>query len=174
MSSLLKTAGVQEIQFKQTASCTPFNKNALEIFEGKTKIGVFGEVDLTLTEKLIKKPAFGFEIYPEKISFLAKQNKIKSTSKFPLSAKDMNIIVHKSHTYSEIENTLTKGKIRHLSSFNLVNTYEGKDIEAGAISMTLRFIFQSNTKSLTDSEINDSMKKAFQLLERGLKAKIRS
>jgi phenylalanyl-tRNA synthetase beta chain len=135
---------------------------------------VFGEVDLTLTEKLIKKPAFGFEIYPEKISFLAKQNKMKSTSKFPLSAKDMNIIVHKSHTYSEIENTLTKGKIRHLSSFNLVNTYEGKDIEAGFISMTLRFIFQSNTKSLTDSEINDSMKKAFQLLERGLKAKIRS
>jgi phenylalanyl-tRNA synthetase beta subunit len=86
----------------------------------------------------------------------------------------MNIIVNKSHTYFEIENTLTKGKIRHLSSFNLVNTYEGKDIEAGAISMTLRFIFQSKTKSLTDSEINDSMKKAFQLLERGLKAKIRS
>ena len=174
MLSLLKTAGVQEFHFKQTSSCTPFNKNALEIFEGKTKIGVFGEVDLTLTEKLIKKPAFGFEIYPEKISFLAKQNKMKSTSKFPLSAKDMNIIVNKSHTYSEIENTLTKGKIRHLSSFNLVNTYEGKDIEAGAISMTLRFIFQSKTKSLTDSEINDSMKKAFQLLERGLKAKIRS
>ena len=86
----------------------------------------------------------------------------------------MNIIVHKSHTYSEIENILTKGKIRHLSSFNLVNTYEGNDIEPGTISMTLRFIFQSKTKSLTDSEVNDSMKKAFQLLERGLKAKIRS
>ena len=86
----------------------------------------------------------------------------------------MNVIINKSHAYSEVENTITKGKIRHLSSFNLVNTYEGKDIEAGTISMTLRFIFQSNTKSLTDSEINDSMKKAFQLLERGLKAKIRS
>jgi len=172
--SILKTVGLQDIQFKQTASCMPFNKNALEIFEGKTKIGVFGEVDLALTEKLVKKPALGFEIYPEKISFNTKQNKMKSTSKFPLSAKDMNVIVDKSYAYSEIENILTKAKIRHLLSFNLVNTYEGKDIEACSISMTLRFIFQSNTKSLTDSEINNSMKKAFQLLERGLKAKIRS
>jgi phenylalanyl-tRNA synthetase beta chain len=171
---LLQTSGVQDIQFRKNSVCIPFNKNSLEILDGKVKIGVFGEIDLSLTEKLIKKPALGFEMYPDKISFNSKQNLIHLTSKFPLSTKDMNIIISKSNTYSEIENILTAGKINHLSTFNLVNTYEGKDIETDSVSMTLRFVFQSKTKSLLESEINNSMKQAFQLLKRGLKAKIRS
>ena len=40
--------------------------------------------------------------------------------------------------------------------------------------MTLRFIFQSNTKSLLESEINESIQIILKLLEKRLNAKIRS
>jgi phenylalanyl-tRNA synthetase beta chain len=171
---LLQTLGVHNIQFQKARSSMPFNENALDVFIEKNKIGVIGEIDLSITEKLIKKSAFGFEIYPEKILLQSKHSNIKTISKFPISARDINIVINKSYSYAEIENVLTKGKIKYLVSFNLINTFEGKDIEKGFISMTFRLVFQSNAKSLLESDVNESMKKTFQLLEKGLDAKIRS
>jgi phenylalanyl-tRNA synthetase beta chain len=171
---LLQTLGLQNIQFQKANSSMPFNENAIDIFVEKQRIGVIGEIDLSVTEKLIKKPALGFEIYPDKISLQSKHPKIKTTSKFPLSVRDINIVIDKSYSYAEIENVITKGRIKYLVSFNLMNTFEGQDIEIGFISMTLRFVFQSNAKSLLDSDVNESMNKAFQLLEKRLNVKIRS
>ena len=69
---------------------------------------------------------------------------------------------------------IAQGAIKHLKSFNLINTFEGKDIPQGSVSMTLRFVFQSNHKSLLESEINGSIQMILKLLEKRLNAKIRS
>ena len=173
MLKLLQTLGINA-ELHKARSLSPFNENALDIFLGKQKIGVIGEIDLSVTEKLIKKTTFGFEIYPEKISLLNKNPRIKKTSKFPLSTRDINIVIDKSIVYKEIENLIAKESIKNLTSFHLINTFEGKDIPKGFVSMTLRFTFQSNTKSLLESEINESMQITLMLLEKRLDAKIRS
>ena len=69
---------------------------------------------------------------------------------------------------------MAQGAIKNLTSFHLVNTFEGKDIPEGFVSMTLRFTFQNNTKSLLESEIKSSMQMILKLLEKRLNAKIRS
>ena len=171
---LLQTLGIHNAELQKTSSVTPFNENALAIFVDKQKIGLIGEIDLSITDKLIKKAAFGFEMYPEKISLVFKNPKIKKTSKFPLSSRDINIILDKSIAYQEVESLIAQGAIKHLTSFNLINTFEGKDIPQGSVSMTLRFIFQSNAKSLQESEINGSIQMILKLLEKRLNAKIRS
>ncbi|MEL0199631.1 MAG: hypothetical protein VW905_06545, partial [Gammaproteobacteria bacterium] len=111
---------------------------------------------------------------PEKISLSSVNPKIVKTSKFPLSTRDINIVIDKSIAYEEVENSISQGAIKHLISFNLINTFEGKGIPKGSVSMTLRFTFQSNTKSLLESEINSSMQMMLKLLEKRLNAKIRS
>ena len=152
----------------------PFNENALEIFIGKQKVALIGEIDISVTEKLIKKQAFGFEIYPEKISLVLTKSKIKKTSKFPHSTRDINIVIDKSVPFEEIENLFKKEKIKLLKTYSLINTFEGKDIPDDSVSMTLRFVFQSKAKSLLEDDINDSMQKIWKLLEKRLNAKIRS
>jgi phenylalanyl-tRNA synthetase beta chain len=174
ISKLLHTVGMQNIELQKASSLAPFNENALDIFFGKQKIGVIGEIGLSATEKLIKKQAYGFIIYPEKISLSSVNPKIVKTSKFPLSTRDINIVIDKSFSYAEVESLISKGAIKHLTSFNLINTFEGKGIPEGSVSMTLRFTFQSNTKSLLESEINSSMQTILKLLEKRLNAKIRS
>ena len=174
ISKLFQTLGLHNIKFQKLSSSIPFNENALDIFIGKQKIAVIGEIDLSVTEKLIKKPAYGFEIYPEKISLLLKNPKIKKTSKFPLSTRDINIVINKFVAYQEVESLIAGGAIKHLASFSLINTFEGKDIPKGFISMTLRFVFQSNKQSLLESDINGSMQNLFKLLVKKLNAKIRS
>ena len=174
ISKLLKTLGMQNVKFQKASSLMPFNENALEVFIGKHKIAVMGEIDLSVTEKLVKKPAYGFEIYPEKISIVSSNPKIKKTSKFPFSTRDINIVIDKSISYEKVEGVISHGAIKHLVSFNLINTFEGKDIPKGSVSMTLRFTFQSNAKSLLESEVNGSMQMILKLLEKRLNAKIRS
>ena len=174
ISKLLQTLGMQNIKFQKASSLMPFNENALDVFIGKLKIAVIGEVDLSVTEKLVKKPAYGFEIYPENISIVSSNPKIKKTSKFPLSSRDINIVIDKSIAYREVESCITKGSIKFLTSFSLINTFEGKDIPKGFVSMTLRVVFQSNAKSLSESDINGSMQMTLKLLEKRLNAKIRS
>ena len=171
---LLQTLGIKNIKLKKNAFSKVFNENGVDIFIGYQKIGVMGEIDLSVTEKLLKKPAYGFELYPDKVSHNFQALKLRQSSKFPLSARDINIIISKSHVYSEIESVLLRGKIKYLNSFNLINTFEGKEIPHGFISMTLRFVFQSNTKSLLESEVSESMEAALKLLEKAMKAQIRS
>jgi phenylalanyl-tRNA synthetase beta subunit len=73
-----------------------------------------------------------------------------------------------------VQQILATGSISFLNNFALVNTFEGKGIPAGLISMTLSFIFQSVDKSLKDSEMNDSMNHILRLLKKSLQAEIRS
>jgi phenylalanyl-tRNA synthetase beta chain len=174
ISRLLQTLGMQNIEFQKDSSLAPFNENALDIFIGKQKIAVMGEIDLSVTEKLIKKQAYGFVIYPDKIPSSSVNPKIVKTSKFPLSTRDINIVINKSISYEEVKSLISLARIKHLVSFNLIDIFEGKDIPKGSVSMTLRFTFQSKTKSLLESEINSSMQMMLKLLEKRLNAKIRS
>jgi len=171
---LLQTLGMQNIEFQKASSLAPFNENALGIFIGKQKIALMGEIDLSVTEKLIKKQAYGFVIYPDKIPSSSVNPKIVKTSKFPLSTRDINIVINKSISYEEVKNLISLARIKHLVSFNLMDIFAGKDIPKGSVSMTLRFTFQSKTKSLLESEINNSMQIMLKLLEKRLNAKIRS
>ena len=171
---LLKTIGVQNLTFQKASCLTAFNENSLDIFTGKQKIGVIGEIDLSISEKLIKKAAFGFEIYPEKIPSYFKSSKIKKTSKFPLSTRDINIVIDQSVPYQEVETLIASEEINHLTAYSLINTFEGKDIPKGCVSMTLRFTFQSVRRSLTDSDISSSMEKVLQILSKTFAVKIRA
>ena len=171
---LLETLGSHSIQLVPNSSATVFTANAMDIFVGKNKIGMLGEINPTSTQKLIKNPAFGFEIYPEKISTKSSTLKLKPVSKFPSSSRDLNILISQSYSYAEIETVLLNSKIKFLHKLALANTFEGKSIPDGSISMTLRFMFQSPVKSLKESEINTSMDKAFHHLNKAFKAKIRS
>jgi phenylalanyl-tRNA synthetase beta chain len=171
---LLETLRVKSIQLVPNSSETIFTANAMDIFVGKKKIGMLGEINPILTQKLIKNPAFGFEIYPEKISTKSSALKLKPVSKFPSSSRDLNILINQSYSYAEIETILLNSKIKFLHSLALANTFEGKGIPDESISMTLRFMFQSPVKSLQESEVNASMDHAFNLLKKAFKAKIRS
>jgi len=171
---LLETLRIKSIQLVPNASATIFTANAMDILVGKKKIGMLGEINSDSTQKLIKNPAFGFEIYPEKISTKSSALKLKPVSKFPSSSRDLNILISQSYSYAEIEAVLLNSKIKFLYSLALANTFEGKGIPDGSISMTLRFMFQSPSKSLQEFEINESMDHAFSLLNKALKAKIRS
>jgi len=174
MHKLLRIIGIDDLQLEPNSNNKAFNLNSMNIFSGKKVIGALGEIDLAVTKKLIKNTAFGFELYPEEISYNSKVLALKPISKFPSSTRDINILINKSHTYKDVQQTLTNVSISLLNNFVLLNTFEGKGIPDGFISMTLSFIFQSAEKSLKDAEINDSMGQVLSILKKSLGAEVRS
>ena len=45
---------MHNIKFKKASFVSPFNENVLEIFLASKKIALIGEIDLSVTDKLIK------------------------------------------------------------------------------------------------------------------------
>ena len=138
---LLQTLGVDNLRLEPNSDNRAFNLNSMDIYSGTKVIGSLGEIDLAITRKLIKNTAFGFELYPQEISRHSKVIKLKSISKFPSSTRDINILINKSNTYEDVQQILATGSISFLNNFALVNTFEGKGIPDGLISMTLSFIY---------------------------------
>ena len=58
----------------------------------------------------------------------------------------MNDAIH----YGLIENAIASLKLKNLKSMTLIDTFSGKGIPQDSISMTIRFVYQSNTRSLLD------------------------
>ena len=173
---LLETLGITDIQFKQSSSINAFSSNALNIYISNKHIGSIGEINLLATQKVLKKSCYGFELYPERIFEDISNTKLCTFSKFPSSSRDLNIIIDKSFVYKDVDDKLSQitNKIKNLKAFTLINIFEGKGIPDGSISMTLRFIFQSSSKSLLDAEISSEMEQVSLVLKKNFKVSFRA
>ena len=84
-----------------------------------------------------------------------------------------DLVIHLSRKFPSLNDEIIVEGI-DLVLQEIINTFEGKDIPKGSVSMTLRFIFQSKAKSLLESDINGSIQMILKLLEKRLNAKVRS
>jgi phenylalanyl-tRNA synthetase beta chain len=94
-------------------------------------------------------------------------------SKFPEVKRDLALLIDKSVTFAEIEKIAYDTERKLLKSVTLFDVYEGKNLEASKKSYAVSFILQDETKTLTDNQIDDIMKKIIGNLENKLGAKLR-
>lgn len=71
---------------------------------------------------------------------------------FPFVERDASLILDESIPYSALEETIRSVQIPELRSYRLVDRYRGKNMPAGKASLTFRFIFQSDTRTLLSEE----------------------
>ena len=132
-------------------------------------VGVIGRIH----PKISKEEVYVFEINLEKL--LAKKvskMKFKEISIYPTIKKDIAIILDKDITADEISKVIKK------AGGNLLVNYEIFDVYTNAIlgdkkSVAYSLTFGSNTKTLTDDEINPVIEKIIESLEKNLKAELR-
>lgn len=73
---------------------------------------------------------------------------------FPFVERDASLILDESIPYSALEETVRSVNIPELRSFNLVDRYKGKNTPPGKASLTFRFIFQSDSRTLLSEEVD--------------------
>ena len=163
------------VQFtKCTNACMHPTRSAFVIVDGEN-IGYFGQVSPVVLSKIdIDKPVFAGEINFDKLKNHFNSKIIfKAVSKFPIVERDLAIIVDKSVSWGEIQETVTKSAGKYLQSIKLFDIYTGDQVAEGKKSMAFNLTFVSNEKTLTVEEIDHAIKKILASLENNLHAELR-
>lgn len=104
--------------------------------------------------------------------FWQKIAKVKPVSAFPQNWRDLSIVLDEKHEWGEIERAFSG--VQDLASSRLVDVYKGKNIPAGARSLTIRFAFSSMEKTLNDAEVGARMTSILDKLAKNFGAKLRA
>ncbi len=73
---------------------------------------------------------------------------------FPFVERDASFVLDASIPYLELQQVFAEIKMQELRSYQLVDRYQGDNIPAGKVSLSFRFIFQSETRTLTSEEVD--------------------
>ena len=136
----------------------PGKSGSLE-FGGK-EICFFGEINPSIQNNLgLDNKIFTYEL---NISELFKFYKIKSNSKkkldassFQASKRDFSFEINEDIFSSEVISTIKKINKELIKNVSIFDQYEGEKIKYGKKSLSFEVIIQSDTKTLTESEINE-------------------
>jgi phenylalanyl-tRNA synthetase beta chain len=93
--------------------------------------------------------------------------------KFPEVRRDLALQLDRSVSYSEIERLAFATEKKLLKKVGLFDVYEGEKIEAGKKSYAIYFILRDDQKTLTDEEIDKTMKRLIKVYTEKLKAQVR-
>lgn len=97
----------------------------------------------------------------------------REISRFPLVRRDLALVVAEHHTAESIL-SLIRGEVGEiLLDLTVFDVYRGKGIGPGLKSIGIGILFQHHERTLTDSEIEHSVTKVVQILEKKIGASLR-
>ncbi len=77
-------------------------------------------------------------------------------SRFPGGVRDVSLQLDESVSFDQIEAAVAAQKGASLARFELIDVYQGDDIPAGQRSLTLRFTYRRDDRTLTAGEIDSA------------------
>ena len=133
-------------------------------------VGLIGRVH----PLLVKEAVYVLEIDLDKLlSKKVGKMRYKEISKFPSIKKDLAVVVNKNITSEEIQDIIKKAGGSTLSKIEVFDVYTGKGIEENKKSIAYSLTFEKMDRTLTDEEINESLNKIIEMLNKKLNAELR-
>jgi len=96
----------------------------------------------------------------------------RAISNFQAVTRDLSVLIPKDVTFEAIKEILDTIEIENLRSYYAVDIYEDESLQ-NQKSLTLRFVIQSDEKTLQDEDLNPIMDQILKVLEDKAKAKLR-
>ncbi len=120
------------------------------MIDGKC-LGVMGSLHQDLEEEFkLKQPVYLAEIdFQELIPYLFAPVRFEPLARFPEVERDLSFIVSQDVSYASVRAGILGLAIGELAAIDLIDVYEGGQIPAGKVSMTLRLGFVDRETTLT-------------------------
>jgi len=136
----------------------------------------FGMVNPELLKQFdIKADVFFAEIIWKPLMDMLAGTKIQyqELPKFPEVRRDLALLIDSSVKYEQIRKLAFETERKLLKSVNLFDVYQGKNIPEGKKSYAISYILQDETKTLTDEQIDKTMKRLIDVYVKELGAQLR-
>ena len=105
--------------------------------------------------------------------WLQHQLNFKSISKYPSVRRDIALIVGQEVQASDILNSIKTTASDLLLEHFLFDVYEGQGIEENKKSLAIGLIFQDFSRNLTESEVDEELKRILDKLQQDFQAQLR-
>ena len=133
-----------------------------------------------LTKKLQKAFDLDDEVYYAEINWHELMKAVKNVkvsyteiSKYPAVKRDLALLLDKNVQFAEVEKIAYDTERKLLKAVELLDEYEGKNLEPGKKSYAVSFLLQDEHATLNDKQIDKIMQKLIANLENKLGAKLR-
>jgi phenylalanyl-tRNA synthetase beta chain len=101
------------------------------------------------------------------------ESRYRALPRFPAVIRDLSILVDDVVTFGEIEESILDLGITELIGVKLFDVYTGKELPAGKRALALSFRYRSETRTLTEAEVNSSHGRVIDEVVRRFKAEVR-
>ena len=127
------------------------------LLEGKMQ-GWAGRIAADVAERFgLTLPVWAAEIDVEdQLGRPPRELRYRPLSRFPGGVRDVSLQLDESISFDQIEAAVTSQKDLSLARFELVDVYQGDDIPTGQRSLTLRFTYRRDDRTLTAEEIDSA------------------
>lgn len=139
-------------------------------------IGSFGEVHPVVQENFeLDQVTYVLEMAVEPLVASATAvPQYKHLPKFPSMSRDIAVVVPAEVTNAELEQVIRAHAGELLQGVRVFDIYTGKQVAAGCKSMAFNLTYQAADRTLTDAEVDASMKKVIAEVAEAYKAKLRA
>ncbi len=144
---------------------------------GKDHIVRYGSVDRELLGKMdISGKVYYAEFDLEMLYKLTSQSKtkMKSISKFPTIRRDLALVIDRQCHFEEIQTIIKKADKKLIKEVGLFDVYKNEEqLGPGKKSYAVSIVFEDQTKTLQDKDIDPIIKNVMKMLENKLGATLR-
>ena len=175
VEGLLEVCGIFDYTLHKTESPTFHPGRNAEVFYGKKRIGIFGEVHPAVLENYdLPYKAYLFEVDMEAIVAAATfAKRFEPISIYPKVVRDLAIVVDKA-VLSDMPTALiyeTGGDT--VEAVHLFDVYQGPQVPEGKKSIAYTITYHSATETLTDKAVNALHNRVVKRLNQALGAELR-
>ena len=176
LNSLFKRTINTEAEFSETNHIE--YEKCFTINVKSKNIGLAGIVNNALVTSLkldIENDVFGFQINVDSLLELLDESVLyKHISKYPTVERDLNFVIDESIKTGEIVDKIRRIKIRQLKSITPSNIFRHVSIGEDKKSIVYNLIFQDDTKTLEDKDVNSIIDEIISIVKVNYNAKLRA
>jgi len=96
----------------------------------------------------------------------------QKSSKYQASFKDLSLIMPADMSYDKVKNSINSSEVSNLVRFYPVDKYQDESL-GNNMSLSIRFVLQSNDKTLEEEDITSSMDSILEVLKKDLQIGLR-
>ncbi|HXP51893.1 MAG TPA: phenylalanine--tRNA ligase subunit beta, partial [Bacteroidia bacterium] len=172
---LEKVVGKIALEEKNTEDGGSFASGLTISYKGKALV-TYGEV----SHAVLKAHGVKGEVYyadfnwKNILSLASAKREIKEIVKFPQVSRDLALVIEKNVQFAQLKQLAYQVEKELLKEVSVFDVYMGDKVEQGKKSYAIRFLLQSEHKTLTDKEIDKVMEKLVKIYEEKAGAVVRT
>ncbi len=157
VESVLESVGVPNAEFEAAEILHLRNGQAASVIVGGKKVGTLGRLNEEISGHYkFKQPVYVAEIDLQAVLAAAPTPAAYAAlPKFPSIVRDVSFTVNRDVTFCSIKVAGLAADVPFLTDIDFVDIYQGKGLDENTRSLTVRFTFRSDERTLIETDIEN-------------------